>query len=158
MSAYQPSTPQRPGDSPRAGLWAAVTFFLLTVACLAAVAVVMSGGRLPDLSDAGSWTPGPDLPTAAASLPGSPSTASFVLGEPVRNANAGPVNLRRSAGFRSKPADDVLAVASAGQVGEIAGGPQEADGLTWWLVRFNGQEGWMAERSSQGVILLERAP
>ncbi|MEI2691843.1 MAG: hypothetical protein V9H69_19930 [Anaerolineae bacterium] len=116
------------------------------------------GGRLPDLSDAGSWTPGPDLPTAAASLPGSPSTASFVLGEPVRNANAGPVNLRRSAGFRSKPANDVLAVASAGQVGEIAGGPQEADGLTWWLVRFNGQEGWMAERSSQGVILLERAP
>ncbi len=158
MSIYQPSTPpQRPGGSSRTGLWAAATFFLLTIACLAAAILVMSGGRLPALSDAGAWTPGPEQPAAAASQPAAASTASFALGERVRNANAGPVNLRRSAGYRNKPADDVLAVVPSGQVGEIAGGPQEADGLVWWLVRFDGQQGWMAERSSQGVILLDRA-
>lgn len=156
MTYYPPATPPQPRRSTRAGLWAAVTFFLLLIACLASVALVMSGGRLPELGDAASWTPPPDQPAAQANPPEMASAARFAPGDAVRNANAGPVNLRQSPGFQNKPAGDVLAVVQAGQIGEIAGGPQEADGLVWWLVRFGAQEGWMAERSSQGVTLLDR--
>jgi hypothetical protein len=157
MTSYQPATPPQPRRPNRAGLWTALTFFLLLIACLLAVAVVMSGGRLPDLGNETSWTPPADQPAAVAGLPAAAGRpAGFALGDRVRNANAGPVNLRQSAGYQNKPAGDVLAVVPAGQLGEITGGPQEADGLVWWRVRFAALEGWMAERSSQGVTLLAR--
>jgi hypothetical protein len=76
----------------------------------------------------------------------------------VRNVNAGPVNLRQTPGFQNKPANDVIAAVPSGQDGSIVDGPVEADGLTWWLVRFGDRTGWMAERSSSGVTLLDRAP
>lgn len=157
MTYYQPSTPPEPHRSSRAGLWTALTFLLLLIACLLAVAVVMSGGRLPDLGNETSWTPSADQAAAVADQPAPAGAAvGFALGDGVRNASAGPVNLRQSPGFQNKPASDVLAVVPAGQLGEITGGPQQADGLVWWRVRFGGQEGWMAERSSQGVTLLDR--
>jgi hypothetical protein len=156
MISPQPSTPPERRKSNRAGLWAALTFFLLTAACLASVAVVMSGGRLPELGDTASWTPPPDQQEALAAPPAAAGGAGFTTGDAVRNASVGPVNLRQSPGFQNKPAGDVLAVVPAGQAGEISGGPQEADGLVWWRVRFAGAEGWMAERSSQGVTLLDR--
>ncbi len=157
MTYYPPSTPPEPRRSSRAGLWTALTFFLLLIACLLAVAVLMSGGRLPDLGNETSWTPPADQPAAQAGQPpAAGAAAGFALGDRVRNANAGPVNLRQSPGFQNKPASDVLAVVPAGQLGEITGGPQEADGLVWWRVRFAALEGWMAERSSQGVTLLDR--
>lgn len=156
MTSYQPTTPPEQRRSNRAGLWTLLTFFLLLTACLAAIAVVMSGGRLPELGNAASWTPPPDQPAVQANPPATPAEARFALGDVVRNANAGPVNLRQSPGFQNKPAGDVLTVVPAGQIGEISGGPQEADGLVWWRIRFGAQEGWMAERSSQGVTLLDR--
>jgi hypothetical protein len=156
MTTYQPPTPPERRASNRTGLWAALTALLLTAACLAAAALVMSGGRLPELGDTASWTPPPDQPAAQANPPAAAGGARFALGDAVRNASVGPVNLRQSPGFQNKPAGDILGVVPAGQVGEIAGGPQEADGLVWWQVRFAGVEGWMAERSSQGVTLLDR--
>lgn len=156
MTQYPSSTPPEPHRSSRTGLWTALTFFLLSFACLLAVAVVMSGGRLPNLGDAASWTPPPGQGDGPAGAPAPAGAAGFTLGDRVRNANVGPVNLRQSPGFQNKPASDVLAVVPAGQLGEITGGPQEADGLVWWRVRFAALEGWMAERSSQGVTLLDR--
>ncbi|MBE2233475.1 MAG: hypothetical protein IAE85_08280 [Anaerolinea sp.] len=155
MTIYPSSTPPR--SSGHSGLWAAMTFFLLIIACLAGLALVMSGGRLPALGNEASWTPPPaGAPAAVASVAAPAGSGAFALGEAVRNANAGPVNLRRSAGYQNKPAGDVIAAVPAGQMGEISGGPQEADGLVWWRVRFGDLEGWMAERSSQGVTLLDR--
>jgi hypothetical protein len=46
----------------------------------------------------------------------------------------------------------------AKQVVVVEGGPVEADGLVWWQVRLGERIGWMAERSSSGVTLLDRAP
>lgn len=161
MSLYTPAkppTPQQPRD--RTKLWAAVIFLLLTVACLAAVVVAVSGGRLPDLGQADvSWTPaaGPLNAPAAVPAPAGDDTR-FAVGSAVQNINAGPVNLRLSPGFQNKPASDVIMAVPAGAVGTVVDGPQEVDGLTWWRVRFGEREGWMAERSSRGVVLLDRAP
>lgn len=82
----------------------------------------------------------------------------FAPGDTVLNVNPGPVNLRQSPGFQNKPASDVITAIPAGQAGVIAGGPVEADGLVWWQVRFGERTGWMAERSSSGVTLLDRTP
>ena len=79
------------------------------------------------------------------------------MGDLAVNASAGEVRLRKTPGFQNKPADDVISTVPAGAQGEVIDGPQAADGLQWWLVRFDGQEGWMAERSSQGILLLDRA-
>lgn len=164
MSLYTPPTPshaQRPQQPNRSKLWFVVlVFLLLTMACLAVVMVVFSGGRLPDLGRAEvSWTPPPEQP---AMTPVSPVVSAgslrFSPGDAVRNVNAGPVNLRQSPGFQNKPASDVMVAVPAGQVGTIAGGPEEVDGLVWWQVRFGERTGWMAERSSSGVTLLDRAP
>jgi hypothetical protein len=142
-----------------------LVFLLLTMACLAAVAIVVSGGRLPDLGGAEvSWTPPPDVvsaPASSGSAPGSPvgnAEPRFNPGDAVRIVSAGPVNLRQSPGFQNKPANDVVAAVPANQSGVVVAGPQEADGLVWWRVRFGEREGWMAERSNSGVTLLDRAP
>ena len=159
MSAYPPATPPAPPQRDRTKLWAALVFLLLTVACLAAVAIAFSGGRLPDLGRADvSWTPPPDLDAVPAGPAPAASGQRFAVGDAVLNVNPGPVNLRQSPGFQNKPADDVITAVPAGQSGVIAGGPIEVDGLVWWQVRFGERAGWMAERSSSGVTLLDRAP
>lgn len=164
MTAYSPEQsptprPRRSGD--RSGLWAVVTFSLLTVACLALLVVAVSGGRLPDLGQADvSWTPAPELSAEAplASPSRAPDAGRFAPGDAVQNVNAGPVNLRQSPGFQNKPASDVIMAVPAGAVGSLTGGPEVADGLVWWRVRFGEREGWIAERSSRGVALLDAAP
>ncbi len=159
MSVYTPPKPPTPQPRDRTKLWAALVFLLLTVACLAAMAIAFSGGQLPDLGGAEvSWTPPPDqAPTLASPAP-SALGQRFAVGDTVLNVNPGPVNLRQSPGFQNKPADDVITAVPAGQSGVIAGGPIEVDGLVWWQVRFGERAGWMAERSSSGVTLLDRAP
>lgn len=164
MSVNQPYN-QTPPPAPRhrTRLWAALVFLVLLIACLAIIVLAISGGRLPDLGGADvTWTPPPEQPAAAVEAPSSPAPAGaegrFQPGNMVRNVNAGPVNLRQSPGFQNKPADDVIMAVRAGLEGEIVGGPEEADGLVWWQVRFGQRAGWMAERSSSGVTLLDRAP
>ncbi|HSN74792.1 MAG TPA: hypothetical protein VL334_06835 [Anaerolineae bacterium] len=159
MNAYPPSTPPAPPQRDRTKLWAALVFLLLTVACLVAVAIAFSGGRLPDLGRAEvSWTPPPDQLTVLTGPAPLAAGQPFAPGDSVLNVNPGPVNLRQSPGFQNKPANDVITAVPAGQLGVIAGGPEEVDGLVWWQVRFGESEGWMAERSSSGVTLLDRAP
>jgi hypothetical protein len=70
------------------------------------------------------------------------------------NINDGPVNLRKTPGYQNKPASDRLALVPQGERLLIVGGPAEADGLVWWNVEWQGQNGWMAEtRASGGRIL-----
>lgn len=159
MSAYTPATPPSPRPRDRTKLWAVLVFSLLTVACVATVAIAFSGGRLPDLGGAEvSWTPPPDQGTTLSSAAPSTPGQRFAVGDAVLNVNPGPVNLRQSPGYQNKPANDVLTAVPAGQAGVVTGGPEEADGLVWWQVRFGERAGWMAERSSSGVTLLDRAP
>lgn len=163
MTAYpppRPSPPPRPRER-TTGLWAAGTFLVLTLACLALLLLAVSGGRLPDLGAAEvSWTPPPDAggETPLASAPRPPDGIRLAPGTAVQNVNTGPVNLRRSPGFQNKPANDVIVAVPAGQLGVVLAGPQESDGLLWWQVRFGSNDGWMAERSSRGVLLLDAAP
>lgn len=156
--SYQPPAPQRRS---RSGLWAVLTFAALSLACLALLVVSVSGGRLPDLSGAEvSWTPPADVGTTALTSSPQPATDAgrFVAGDVVQNVNPGPVNLRQSPGYQNKPANDVIMAVPAGAVGAVLAGPEQVDGLVWWKVRFDEREGWMAERSSRGVALLDRAP
>ncbi|MCS6843143.1 MAG: hypothetical protein NZ528_02285 [Caldilineales bacterium] len=167
MTYYPPTYPPRPTRRRgHTGLWAALTFFTLSAACLLALLIVATGGQLPDFGNGPSWTP-PATAAPSAGQPGAvvqetvappPALGAFGPGDPVQNVSGGPVNLRRTPGFRSKPADDVLTTVRPGQTGVALEGPVEADGLRWWRVRFPVGEGWMAERSSSGKVLLDRAP
>ena len=70
------------------------------------------------------------------------------------------VNLRRTAGYRDKPSNDVLWQMPNGTESTVVSGPQSADGLTWWQVRVNGGEqqglvGWTAVATGAGQALLQ---
>ncbi|HSN78639.1 MAG TPA: M23 family metallopeptidase, partial [Anaerolineae bacterium] len=99
--------------------------------------------------------PKPVLPT-----PPTPS-APFKVGDKVWNTEI--LNLRRSAGFQSKPANDIIYEIPAGSQLTITGGPQAVDGLTWWGVRFASQfgnryDGWVAGAKASGASLLASTP
>ena len=58
-------------------------------------------------------------------------------------------NLRRTPGFKDKPANDILYEIPAQSPVTIIDGPETVDGLTWWNVRFTSQfgnpfTGWLA--------------
>lgn len=165
MSSSSPqTTPPRPAVTqhrPRrkhanTWAWALVTFAVLSLISLVIVIEVVSGGELPSLRPQASWTPAP----LQAESPGQPQPSAaegFSAGRQVVNANSGPVNLRRTPGYQNKPPDDVITAVPSGASGTLIAGPQEVDGLTWWQVRFGEDEGWMAERSKSGVLLLDIA-
>ena len=67
-------------------------------------------------------------------------------------------NLRRAAGYLNKPAGDVVGTVPSGAILDVLGGPQVADNLTWWQVRYRDLVGWMAETRSNGAPLLDPAP
>jgi len=146
---------QRPTKRNRAWLWALLAFVALSLCGMAAFVLAVSGGQLPELGQSPSWTPpapGEEGPTQAERQAG----AILAVGDLAVNASAGQVRLRRTPGFQNKAADDVITTVPAGAQGEVIDGPQAADGLQWWLMRFGDSEGWMAERSSQGILLLDR--
>lgn len=60
------------------------------------------------------------------------------------------VNLRQSPGFEGKTADDIVRQVQAGEILSVIGGPEQRDGLTWWMVG-----GWIAESSPTQVRLLD---
>ena len=102
-------------------------------------------------------SPPPDPPPTAP-----PSrVGSLAAGEPVANVSGGPVNLRASAGYVGKPAEDVVAEVPAAAALTVEDGPQEADDLVWWRVacHLNGQAaaGWVAEAAPNGLRLLAPA-
>lgn len=77
----------------------------------------------------------------------------------MKATTTGIVNLRRTAGFKEKPANDILYEIPAGSELTVLGGPQTIDGLTWWQVRFTSQfgnrfDGWVAATKASGEPLL----
>jgi hypothetical protein len=83
---------------------------------------------------------------------------AFAVGDTVRNISGHNVNLRRSPGYRNKPAADVVAVVTPGADMTVTGGAQAADGLTWWPVRYaapgHTYEGWIAQAGPGGEAFL----
>jgi hypothetical protein len=84
-------------------------------------------------------------PTATLAPPTPTAVSGITIGSRVRIVGTGGVglNLRRDAGL----SHDRVDVAGEGEVLIVAGGPREADGLTWWLLRDEAnpiREGWGA--------------
>ncbi len=90
----------------------------------------------------------PDFPTPV------PGQWTFQPGDVAVNVNNGPVNLRKTPGYRDKPASDRIALVPSGAKVQIIAGPALADDLVWWYVDWNGRQGWMAERRASGAPML----
>ncbi|NPA90379.1 MAG: hypothetical protein GXO55_02840 [Chloroflexi bacterium] len=105
------------------------------------------------------WHPITPTPTSAPTPTptGAPPTSDVpvihVGGKAQVVARVG-VRLRKSPGYRNKPAGDILVVVPPRSVVEVIGGPQQVDDLRWWRVRWKSYEGWMAEYSAGGTRLL----
>lgn len=166
MAHYPPQAPQQetrdqsresPAQRNTTLLWTLVTLTTLLLVCLVAGALAATGGQLPDLSPGPLWTPPPSPSITANQSPGL-APGLFAPGDLVSNVSGSAVNLRRAPGYLSKPVDDVITVVEAGGSGLILDGPVLADGLTWWRVQFAEWDGWMAERTNGGVLLLAPSP
>jgi hypothetical protein len=73
------------------------------------------------------------------------------------------LNVRRSPGYVGKGEDDVIDEAPYGAQLTVVNGPQQADKLTWWQVRYSTAQGavvqgWAAEANSQGSPYLSETP
>jgi len=63
--------------------------------------------------------------------------------------------LRKTPGYSNKNNDiDLLANVPAGATVQILGGPEQADGLNWWNVSWNGITGWMADHTGSGKTIM----
>lgn len=167
--------PNRSAGKRRTLYWPGFVVGLLLCTALSLVIVAAIIGfdnlSLANLQDGGtSWTPPTVAPTEVAvvaesnagTFGGQENVANtFQLGEQPRNITSSRVNVRRSPGYQSKPADDVLASMQPGESVEILGGSALADDLIWWRVRYvnasgNLVEGWVAEATASGVQILGR--
>lgn len=83
----------------------------------------------------------------------------FAVGDAARTLDV--VRLRRTPGYNSKPATDVVMDIPAHTNVTVAGGPQNADHLVWWQIRLtdNGRavSGWAAQSAPNGVTLLGKS-
>lgn len=155
----EPSHPRRPA---RTRLWALTTFSVLTLCSFLFLIVITTGGQLPQFGNGPSWTPPAVAPDQSVRTEVQvPSTRTedrpFLPGDRVRNVSGSSVNLRRTPGYQNKAPSDVILTIPADDSGVLLKGPEGADGLRWWQVEFAGSIGWMAERSSRGVLLLDLA-
>ena len=69
------------------------------------------------------------------------------------------MNVRQSPGYVNKDAGDVVEEAPLGTEVMIFGGPQSADNLIWWQIRYINKErksitGWIAETDAKSQALL----
>lgn len=106
------------------------------------------------------WTP-PTLvptptpaPTSESDQPVINVGGRFQPNETVRNVTGSRVNLRRTPGHLGKGGDDILGQLAAGDAVVIQGESSVVDNLTWWLVSWQGQQGWVAEATASGVQIL----
>lgn len=93
-------------------------------------------------------------PTPTVTPTPTPTPEGIYVGGKARVVSGVNVNMRRTPGYRNKPADDIIVAVPPNSVVDVIGGPEEKDGLRWWQVRWQGKEGWMAEFSSRGTQLL----
>ncbi len=73
------------------------------------------------------------------------------------------INLRQSAGYVAKVADDVIGQILPGSPVTVLDGPQDVDELRWWYVRaplLDNQvgTGWVAETAPNGFVMLAATP
>lgn len=108
------------------------------------------------------WTPParpPDAATDVAETVATPGAPGIQIGgRAMVSPDVNRANLRRSAGYVNKPGNDVLGTVPGGAILDVLSGPQPADSLQWWQVRYRDQVGWMAETRAGGEPLLEPAP
>lgn len=65
------------------------------------------------------------------------------------------VRMRRSPGYIEKnDSIDSIHYMTTGDVVSVRGGPQQQDGLCWWLIEHAGYQGWTADHSQEGILLL----
>lgn len=170
--------PKNPSAAPHpllAGLGIGLLLFGFTLCTVGMLAMPALTRLLNIGANSGqTWTPPTPAPTPAAveqptDLPTSPPPAvsyptptgplTFQVGNIAVNVNDGAVNLRKTPGYQNKPASDRIALVPANERVNIIGGPALMDGLTWWNVEWQGQQGWIAEtRASGGRILAPAAP
>jgi uncharacterized protein YraI len=90
-------------------------------------------------------TPPPGVtpqPTAAAPTPSPAPAGKFAVGDIAVVTGAGDcLNVRVAAGTQN---DAIVCLPDGSEV-EVRGGPEQAGGLTWWLVLTRLGEGWSAE-------------
>jgi hypothetical protein len=93
-------------------------------------------------------------PNNQTSLP--PPSKTLHMGATARvTNNSQQVNIRRTSGYLNKSKGDVVVKVPSGEIIKIIGGPEHSDNLTWWNVAWGTYEGWVAEYSSSGRLLLE---
>ena len=90
--------------------------------------------------------PTPTPTPTPAPLPTAQSGGDIGIGSRVQVAGTGGVGLS----LRSSPglANERLSVAGEGEIFIVAGGPNESDGLLWWLLKDEAdpnREGWAAD-------------
>jgi hypothetical protein len=69
------------------------------------------------------------------------------------------VRMRRSPGYAGKDDRvDSIHYMSTGDIVNVRAGPQLADGLCWWLIEHAGFQGWTADHSREGNLLLSAGP
>ena len=136
-----------------AGRWGCLALLALAIAGLfiAAARLLQEPGAAPagplPTGDLRLATPTPtatSTPTVTP-LPLPPSTGKIDIGSRVQvnGTGAAGLNLRAAPGTRSER----VTIAAEGSLFIVAGGPQEADGLTWWLLKDETnpeREGWGA--------------
>lgn len=92
--------------------------------------------------------------SSSAPLP----TASFKVGDVVVNGNLSAVNVRRTPGYKAKPANDLVGTLPPDVPMMLVEGPRAADDLTWWRVAGAvagvGMTGWAAEVGPVGERFL----
>jgi hypothetical protein len=107
-------------------------------------------------------TPSP-VPRTATAIPG-PGTPSFACQSGIAagktiNVVYHSVRMRHSPGYVEKDdAKDSKHYMKTGDKVVVKGGPQIKDGLCWWLVEHNGYQGWTADHSREGSLLLSAGP
>ncbi len=126
-----------------------------------AVALGLTDLSLAELQGVGAaWTPPTLIPTVEPEEVNASAVqnggGTFQAGDQVRIVAASNVRVRTSPGYLGKPADDVLMQVAPGTTLEIVGELASQDNLTWWLVRVNGIEGWIAEATASGVQILAK--
>ncbi len=83
--------------------------------------------------------------------------ADIEIGEKV-TVNANAARVRQLPGYLGKTNADTLHFMVTGEQAVVKDGPRTQDGLCWWFVEHKEWQGWIADHSSKGTILLSAVP
>lgn len=94
---------------------------------------------------------GMSIQTVATATP-----CAIQVGSNVQVVYPGTINVRLSPGYSNKTESDLLCGGTrTGEQFTVVDGPQVADNLIWWKVSNARCTGWVAERTQQGVLILQ---